>query len=251
MEYIPLKTVSVAAPAYNEAEGISAVIESWYRFLKNDRELTDFEIVICNDGSKDGTGKILRNFSAEYPEIKVIEHEKNKGAAAALYTAIRNTSLDWVLLLDTDGQFPAENLENFRKAMKESDSFSFLGARAKKQDSLFARFGTWSSGWVCNFFLGTKYKDFNCACKLIDGRILRRLNLEAKGLNYSTDITSKLVEAGFPPEQVEVQHYKRIKGKSSRTLIRGTFHRFLFVGYIIYRRILFSLGVLQKPFDLE
>lgn len=250
MEYIPLRTLSVAAPAYNEAEGITAVIESWYKYLKNDNELTDFEIVICNDGSKDNTGKILRDFASRYSEIKIVEHAKNKGAAAALYTAVRSTSMDWVLLLDTDGQFPAENLANFRNAMKGSKSFSFLGVRTRKADSLFARFGTWSSGLVCNLFLRTKYKDFNCACKLIDGRLIRRLNLEAKGLNYSTDITAKLLEAGFPPVEVEILHNKRTKGKSSRTLMRGTLHRLLFVGYIIYRHMLLSLGVLQKRSDI-
>lgn len=251
MERKPLNTVSIAAPAYNEAEKISDIVISWYRYLKDDKNLTAFEIVICNDGSRDDTGKILKNISSKYPEIKIIEHKKNMGAAAALSSAIKNTLYDWVLLLDSDGQFPVENLENFRKAMENSNSLSFIGVRPGKQDTLFARFGSWSSGFICNLFLGTRYKDFNSACKLVDGRVLRWLRLDAKGLNYSTDITAKLVEAGFAPLEVNISHKKRVFGKSSRTLIRDAFHRFSFVCYIIFRHILFSLKIIQKPSDSE
>lgn len=251
MNYKPLKTLSIAAPAYNEAERISDIVESWYQYLKRDQNLAAFEIVICNDGSKDDTGKILGEFSSRYPEVKVTEHKRNKGAAAALSTAIQNTSYDWVLLLDSDGQFPIENLENFRKAMVNSPAFSFIGVRPSKQDSLFARFGSWSSGFVCNLFLGTHYRDFNSACKLVDGRVLRWLRLEAKGLNYSTDITAKLVEAGFAPAEVNIRHKKRVGGKSSRALIRGSFNRFLFVSYLICRQLLFLFKILQRPSDLE
>lgn len=247
----PIKTLSIAAPAYNEAEGIANVVESWCQYLMKDRSLSAFGIVICNDGSEDGTGEILKELSSRYPEIKVVEHKKNKGAAAALSTAIKNTSYDWVLLLDADGQFPVENLENFRKAMVNSSTLSFIGARPSKQDTLFARFGSWASGFVCNLVLKTKYKDFNSACKLVDGKVLRWLRLEAKGLNYSTDITAKLVEAGFAPVEVDICHERRAKGKSSRTLIRDAFCRLLFVGYIFCRQVLFSFNVLQRPSDLE
>lgn len=251
MDYQPLNTLSVAAPAYNEAEGISDVVKLWYRYLKKDQTVNAFEIVICNDGSKDDTGKMLKELSFRYPEVKVVEHRRNKGAAAALTTAIQNTSYDWVLLLDTDGQFPIENLECFRRAMTGSVCLSYIGVRPIKQDSLFARFGSWSSGFVCNLFLGTHYKDFNSACKLVDGKVLRWLRLEAKGLNYSTDITAKLVEAGFHPVEVNVRHEKRMSGKSSRALIRDAFNRFLFINYIICRQMLFLFHVLQKPSDLE
>lgn len=251
MDCKPLNTLSIAAPAYNEAEGILDVVISWQRYLKQQLYLSAFEIVICNDGSKDDTGKILLNLAAKYSEIKIVENKKNKGAAAALSKAIQNTLHDWVLLLDADGQFPIENLANFSKALENSRYLSFIGVRSRKQDSLFARFATWSSGFICNIFLGTRYKDFNCACKLVDGRVLRALRLEAKGLNYSTDITAKLIEAGLAPQEVSISHEKRVGGMSSRTVIRGSLHRLLFVGYIIIQHILILSGVLQKPLDLE
>ncbi|MEI7998467.1 MAG: glycosyltransferase family 2 protein [Candidatus Omnitrophota bacterium] len=247
----PIEKLSIAAPAYNEIQGIRSIVETWHKYLKNDSSLLSFEIVICDDGSKDGTGDLLDQLALQFPQLKVIHHKKNKGAAAALSTAIHHATGQWVLLLDCDGQFPVENLEYFRKKLVEEPSYAYIGVRLQKKDSLFARFGSWSSGIVCNLCFRTKYRDFNSACKLVDGKVLRWLSLEAKGLNYSTDITAKLIESGFAPLEVIITHEKRQQGKSHRTLIRGALHRLLFVKYLILRQILFSLKVLQRPSEME
>jgi glycosyltransferase involved in cell wall biosynthesis len=55
--------LSVAAPAFNEAEGIEAVLAEWHEFLSACDAVAEFEIVICNDGSKDSTGDILDRLS--------------------------------------------------------------------------------------------------------------------------------------------------------------------------------------------
>ncbi len=247
MEDQLLNKISIAAPAYNEEHCIVDTITTWHKYLQDDISIGLFEIVICNDGSKDNTGTLLNKLSSEYKKLRVVEHDTNQGAAAALTTAIKHTQYDWILLLDSDGQFPIENLNFFRSAMDSNNALSYIGVRLKKQDSMFARFGSWSSGFICNIFYNTSYKDFNSACKLVKGEVLRSINIEAKGLNYSTDITAKLIEAGYPPIEVEIIHDKRSKGKSSRTLIGDAFKRFLFVMYIVFRRILILLNVLQKP----
>ena len=245
MDKKQLGTLSIVAPAYNEADCISEVVELWYHYLKREPTLDAFEIVVCNDGSTDDTGTILKKLASMYSEVKVVEHKENMGAAAALTTAIHKTSFDWVFLLDTDGQFPIENLDNFRVAMADLPSFAYIGVRSRKEDSIFARFGSWSSGALCNLFYRTNYRDFNSACKLINGEVLRWLHLEAKGLNYSTDITAKLIEANYFPVEVNIRHETRFSGESSHTFIRNALHRFLFVGYLIVRKVLIRLKVLQ------
>ena len=246
-----IEKLSVAAPAYNEAQGIRQIVETWHSFLKNEPCLKSFEIVICNDGSKDATGEILDQLALEFPQFKVVHHKKNKGAATALSTAIQHTTGDWILLLDCDGQFPIVNFEHFHKTLLDNPAYAYIGVRLQKKDSWFARFGSWASGSVCNLCFRTRYRDFNSACKLVDGKVLRWLHLESRGLNYSTDITAKLIEAGFAPVEVVIIHDKRQQGKSHRTLIRSTLHRLLFVSYLISRQILFSLGILQRPSEME
>ncbi len=241
-----LPNISIAAPAYNEGEGLRLLVENWAHYLASRFQPDDFEIVVCDDGSKDNTWEILGQLAKAYPSVKPCRHVVNQGAAAALTTAIRHTTKSWVLLLDSDGQYPIDNLDLFVKEMERAPAPAFIGYREQKADSAFARFGSWISGACCNWCHGTHYRDFNCALKLVDGTLLRDLDLEAKGLNYSTEISSKILERGVAMKEIAIIHRPREKGRSSRTLLRGTLHRFLFVTYIGWRQFLFKAGLLQR-----
>ena len=242
---VPLR-LSVAAPAYNEAQGIEAVIAEWHGFLSAAPEVAEFEIVICNDGSKDRTGDILDRLTLNYPQLVPVHFQKNQGAAAALTAAIAATKGDWVLLMDSDGQFPIAALPDMLAALRRSKSRAAIGIRQKK-DVPFARFGSWASGCICNLVHGSRLADFNSAFKLVWGPSLRNLGLEAKGMNYSTEVTSRLLERGIVPVEVAIEHRPRLTGTSSMKLVRGALHRFLFVTYIALRQLLLKLGILMRP----
>jgi glycosyltransferase involved in cell wall biosynthesis len=241
-----IKSLSVAAPAYNEGQGIAAVVNRWLAYLRGVPTLQNFEIVICNDGSRDDTAAQLALLRASNRELRVVDHPVNRGAGAALQTAIAHTSSDWVLLIDSDGQFAIENLELLAAALSESTPFAAIGVRTAKRDRAFARFGSWSSGLMCNRLHGTRYRDFNSACKLVRGDLLRSIRLECKGLNYSTEVTSKLIERGVRIGEVEIAHLPRLSGVSSLRRFRGARDRFLFVAYTGLRQFLLRRGILRE-----
>ena len=241
---LPIR-LSVAAPAYNEAAGIEAVIGNWSAFLAT-QPLESFEIVVCDDGSTDGTGAILDRLALSCPQLRPLHFARNQGAAAALNAAIAATKGDWVLLIDSDGQFAIENLPAMLEALRRSGAKAAIGVRRKK-DSAFARFGTWSSGLACNLVHGSRMQDFNSAFKLVWGPTLRGLGLEAKGMNYSTEVTSRLLERGIVPVEVGIEHRPRAAGASHMRLLRGALHRMLFVWYIALRQLLLRLGILSRP----
>lgn len=238
--------LSVAAPAYNESAGIEAVIADWCGFLSACGDVGSFEIVICNDGSSDETGAILDRLARVHSQLRPLHFACNQGAAAALNTAIATTSGDWVLLIDSDGQFPIQNLPDMLAALRESGGRAAIGIRQKK-DVPFAQFGSWASGLACNLLHGSRIRDFNSAFKLVHGPTLRRLGLEARGMNYSTEVTSRLLECGIALAEVRIEHRPRTTGVSSLKLVRGAAHRFLFVSYIGLRQLLLRLGVLSRP----
>lgn len=241
---LPIR-LSLAAPAYNEAEGIEMVVAEWHSFLAAQNDVAEFEIVICNDGSKDRTGDILDRLTLPFPQLRPVHFARNQGAAAALKAAIAATRYDWVLLLDSDGQFPIANLPAMLAALRNGGRAA-IGIRQKK-DAAFAQFGSWASGVVCNLVHGTQLKDFNSAFKLVWGPTLRGLGLEAKGMNYSTEVTSRLLECGIVPVEVTIEHRPRTTGVSSMKLIRGAIDRLLFVIYIALRQLLLALGILIRP----
>ena len=221
-------------------------MESWVTFLNGLPGMERFEIVVCNDGSRDRTGEILDDLARRHPQVRPIHSAANQGAAVALTRAIAGTTLGWVLLIDSDGQFPIENLPGMALALASAGGQAAIGVRPSKQDSAFARFGSWSSGALCNLFHGTRYRDFNSAFKLVDGPLLRAIPLEAKGLNYSTEVTSRLLERGVSLAEVAIEHRPRIAGKSSLKLFRGARDRMLFVLFIGVRQLLLNLQILQR-----
>lgn len=239
-----VQSVSIAAPAYNEQEVIKDVVETWLDYLRTNPQLKDFEIVICNDGSSDATGLILNEISILSEKVRVVKHEKNQGAAAALTSAIENTRKEWVFLLDADGQFPVHNFELLSQAVIKDNVRCVIGIRQKK-DNLYSRFGSWASGLVCNYIYGVKLKDFNSACKLIDGDLIRSLNLESKGMNYSTEITAKLLEYNTHVIEVPIDHKPRLAGSSKMKLVQGSIHRIVFIIYLAYRKLLLSKNIIQ------
>jgi glycosyltransferase involved in cell wall biosynthesis len=239
------ESIAIAAPAYNEAAGIERFVRDWQEALGALPGLALAEIVICNDGSRDTTGALLETLARECPALSPVHHEKNRGAGRAMATAIANTRAAWVLLLDADGQFPPACLDDFEAALAERpDARALLGERRRKHDSAFARAGARLTTATLNALYGTRYHDLSSACQLVRGDLLRALPLEAKGLNYSVEISARLLEAGIRPVPVSIEHRGRERGRSARTLLQSTFDRAAFVGYFAVRRALLAAGVI-------
>ena len=100
-----LNTVSVVMPVYNEADIIEKSIRSYYNELKGKIE---FEMIIAEDGSTDGTKKILRKLENEL-KIRVYLDDKRKGVLRAFKEALRYPKYDWIFLVDSDYQFDPKN----------------------------------------------------------------------------------------------------------------------------------------------
>src|SRR5687767_5892763 len=98
----PFMRLSIAAPAFNESQGIQKIVQQWHDYLCQQTFISQFEIVICNDGSQDNTAMILDELAQRYPEIRPIHLAVNQGAASALTKAIAATQYEWVLLMDSD-----------------------------------------------------------------------------------------------------------------------------------------------------
>jgi dolichol-phosphate mannosyltransferase len=235
--------ISLAAPAYNEGTNLREIVLEWVNYFNNYKEF-DFEIVICNDGSRDNTKEVLDSLATSYPQVKPIHLEKNQGAAYALKQAINKTTGHWVLLIDSDGQFPINNLAHFIDSKHRTKAKAFIGVRGSKKDSYVAKFGSWISGFICSCIYNKKYQDFNCALKFIEGDIVRKLHLEARGLNYSTDVSAKLLENGIDMVEVKIAHTYRAGGKSTRKFFKDSLSRAFFVFYLLIRRILIKSKII-------
>ena len=101
--------VSVVVPCYNE----EAVLRLYYEEMNKVTELLtdyDFELIFVNDGSKDGTLGILKEFASKDNRVKFISFSRNFGKESAIYAGLKNSNGDYVVLMDADLQDPPKTL---------------------------------------------------------------------------------------------------------------------------------------------
>lgn len=113
--------VSIITPAYNAAEYIAETIESVL-----DQTYPNWEMLIINDCSKDNTAEIVRSYTIKDKRIKLINLEKNSGAAVARNTAIQNAKGRYVAFLDSDDLWKKEKLQKQLSFMQQNGyAFTF------------------------------------------------------------------------------------------------------------------------------
>ena len=239
-------SVSVAAPAYNEADGIEQTLDEWLQFLQGAPWVANYEIVIADDGSTDDTARVVSSLAVGNDPVKLVKLDRNRGAGVALRAAIRATEMDWVLLLDSDGQFAIEDSTLLYDELIRTRADIVVGSRStKKEDRLLLRLGSRVSAALSASAAKRSDLDLNSALKLGRGEVMRALNLEARHLNYSSDVTLKGLEAGALVVGVSVGHQPRKSGKSSAAPLRDGFARMIFTAYSLLRAFAIRHGILD------
>jgi glycosyltransferase involved in cell wall biosynthesis len=108
--------ISVVIPSYNHEKFIAEAIQSVL-----DQTYQDFEIIIVDDGSTDGSIEQIRTFSD--PRIKLILHKKNRGAAEAMRTALERAKGEYIAVLSSDDMFLPDKLEKQVKFLDENSQY--------------------------------------------------------------------------------------------------------------------------------
>jgi glycosyltransferase involved in cell wall biosynthesis len=245
MVHLPL--VSVVAPIFNESEHIEEVLIDWIRKLDEFDAQFRYEIVLCNDSSSDSTLELLESFSLASGCLRIVSNQQNEGAGYSLRKAISHSRGDFILLVDSDGQFNIRDLLSHCHSVLSGQFDAVVGQRIKK-DSWLLVLGSKLSSSILRYFISDSFMDFNCALKFVEGNLLRSLNLRARGLNYSAEVLTKLILSKANINQVPVQHLARKSGKSSSKLFKDGYARLLWTiqicleHHLINKRILIDYG---------
>lgn len=97
---------SIVIPCYNEAEGLPAMHERLTQALDMLRERGRTQLVLVNDGSRDGTGDLLEQTFGAWPDTVIVHHPTNRGLGAALRTGFANATGEIIVTCDSDGTYP-------------------------------------------------------------------------------------------------------------------------------------------------
>ncbi len=237
--------LSVAAPCFNEAESIAGVVAEWDGVL--DRLPRPSEIVLCNDGSTDGTAVILGELQRRHPRLRVVSFETNGGYGRALSAAIDATRGAWVATIDSDGQFDlADGLKLLEQAEREG-SDCVTGFRQGKQDSLFRVLADRVLNGLVRLLFGLRLRDTNCALKVARGEVLRGLRIEARGYPTPTEICVRLAARGCRLSEAGVAHRERAAGASKLHPWRTGWNFLRFLFYLRRKLKLHRARIIVEP----
>ncbi|HEY0752714.1 MAG TPA: glycosyltransferase family 2 protein [Ktedonobacteraceae bacterium] len=204
-------SVSAVLPAHNEEAAIASTVESVLGTLAS--WLTDFEVLVVNDGSRDRTGTILDEIAARNPRLRIIHHSVNQGYGAALVSGFEASQKDFVFFMDSDGQFDIRDLERFFPLLQEYDAV--LGYRIKRQDTWMRKVNAWGWKLLVRLIFGVRVRDVDCAFKIYTRRFFREHLLETRGAMINTEILYKFKRDGYTYTEIGVQHLPRHGGKAT------------------------------------
>jgi glycosyltransferase involved in cell wall biosynthesis len=207
-----VEAISVFFPCYNDEASIAQLVNVAIATLER-VGVRDAEVIVVNDGSTDGSARVLDDLSESQPLLRVITHEQNRGYGGALLSGFAASKKQWVFYTDGDGQFDPAELELLvRQASEDVDVVQ--GFKLRRADGpLRAVIGRVYHRFV-KFCFGLEIRDTDC-----DFRLIRKSSLERVTLVHTTgvicvELVRKLQDSGARFTEVGVHHYRRVHGTS-------------------------------------
>ena len=239
-----LVNVSVVAPVYNEADVIESVVRNWFDVLG--KGALSHEVVLGDGGSDDGTLEVLEKLRTEYPNLKVTNAPRPSGYGNALFSAIYATSGQYVVMLDSDGQFDLGNFPPMLEKLKTEDLDVVTGYRMRKQDSFIRVFADRVLNVIVRVMFGLRQRDTNCALKVFKGDIARELHIEARAWPTPTEIMIRLKAMGCKVAEIGIRHQEREGGQTKLMVVRTGLEMLAFLFYMRFKLFLYKRRIINK-----
>ena len=205
------RSLSFILPAFNEEANIAESIRRAGRVLSRlsaANEISDWEIVVVDDGSLDETVARIRMLGE--PRVRIVMHGVNRGYGAALRSGFLAAQGELVFFTDSDLQFDVEELDRLIPHAAQYDIVA--GFRSPRQDPWVRRANAAAWGIALYGAFGLEVEDVNCAFKLFRAEVLRGLELDSSGAFVNAEILLKAARRGYSMKQIPVSHYARPAG---------------------------------------
>jgi len=225
-------SISVFFPCYNEQDNVRRVVERAIEVCKGMG--ADYEVIIVNDGSADGTGRVADELAAENNHVKVVHHAGNKGYGAALQSGIRAARKELVFFTDGDGQFDIGEIALLLPMIEQNDIV--CGYRLDRKDPFVRKLNGWLWTTLVNLLFGMHIRDIDCAFKLFRREIFDDMRLSSAGALISAEILARATRRGYRIAQVGVHHYPRTAGSQTGAKLRVILRAFKEL-FALYNRI--------------
>ncbi len=203
-----IKKISIIIPCFNEEKTIKKVIEKVKQYNKY-----EVEIIIVNDGSTDGSNKILEDIKEK--NIKILNHKINSGKGKAIQTGLRVVSGDIVIIQDADLEYSPTDFDILFKPFEEADADVVYGSRFLggsgyvRLHYYFHYLANKILTNICNLFTNLNMSDMETGYKLFKKDVIQSINLTENSFGIEPEITIKLAKKKFKFFEVGISYRGR------------------------------------------
>lgn len=203
-------SVSLVFPMFNEIDNIDRTISTAISVC--DSCLQDYEIVIVDDASYDGSERIADSFSVRNDHVRVIHHAKNRKLGGTLKTGFQAVSKEIVLYTDIDMPFDLTLLKELLPLIDGGDILVGyrIGARESLKRSVYSKL----YNFLIRIAFGLKVRDVNFALKIFRKSTLNSLKLTSEGSFINAEALIKAQRLGYKIQEVPVLYTPRKYGRS-------------------------------------
>jgi glycosyltransferase involved in cell wall biosynthesis len=244
-------TLSVVIPAYNEEDGISIILD---RILKVKPELKQIgvatEVIVVDDGSKDKTADIVRDFERKDSAVRLLQHKINKNYGGALKTGFKNAKGDLLAFLDADGTYPPEYFPKMcQEMMKGADMVVASRMAGDKNESPMVRqVGNFLFAGLVSIIGNRRVTDVGSGMRVFRRSILDKLYPLPDGLNFTPVMSVRAVHENIKLVEISIPHSER-EGRSKLSVIKDGMR---FLNGIVWTALMYNpvriLGLIGMAF---
>ena len=201
-----MKSLSILIPVFNEEESLQLLFDELKRDFENNQSI---EVIFINDGSSDGSQKLIEKEIVNHSTWKLINLYRNYGKSVALQSGIDIASGELIATLDADLQDDPKELINLVRELKNDDVI--VGWKKNRLDPLEKRIASRVFNFFIKLFSGLKIKDSNSGIKVLKREVAKSLNLYGGRHRY---IPLLAHQKSFNVKEIPVNHRERKFGIS-------------------------------------
>jgi glycosyltransferase involved in cell wall biosynthesis len=200
------RLLSVIVPVFNERTTVAEVI----RRIRAVQLPVEREVVVVDDGSSDGTDKILNALGDS--TVRILSHPSNAGKGAAIRTGMESVRGDLVLIQDADLEYDPEDWPKLLDPILRGKARVVYGSRftGERKNMLPLHWiGNRFLSLVTNVLYSSTLSDMETCYKLFDRKVLEGITVESNRFDFEPEITAKILRRGFRIYEVPISYAGR------------------------------------------
>ncbi len=226
-----LGSISIFFPAFNDEQTIGELVRNALAILPGCTD--DYEVLVINDGSTDGTASLLDELRQQDAHVRPIHHEANRGYGGALQSGFENATKEFVFYTDGDGQYDVRELARLLPLMKPGIDV-VNGYKSKRADSLHRVVIGKIYNRTARLLFQLPIRDVDCDFRLIRREAIQHIGEISTSGAACLEMIRKLKANGAVFAEIEVSHYPRLHGRSQfftfQSLMRTAYDFFGLLG---------------------